>query len=182
MLFRSVADQDVEPFRKGGKARVLLHNLAPDKPRPPSAHRLPLPVQQVGLVVQGGGAGDTVERKGAGERLQRERGDGVPGGYAAEVDYDTIRAGVMEEIIKPALPAAMLDKDTKYFINPTGRFVIGGPVGDCGLTGRKIIVDMNWAYGKNHTGINLDIGKLSQQNKQILNNEHRNQNTRLHRF
>ena len=60
--------------------------------------------------------------------------------HAAEVDYDIIRAGVMEEIIKPALPAAMLDKDTKYFINPTGRFVIGGPVGDCGLTGRKIIV------------------------------------------
>ena len=53
--------------------------------------------------------------------------------HAAEVDYDTIRAGVMEEIIKPALPAAMLDKDTKYFINPTGRFVIGGPVGDCCL-------------------------------------------------
>ncbi|WOT05720.1 methionine adenosyltransferase [Shewanella youngdeokensis] len=49
--------------------------------------------------------------------------------------------GVMETIIKPVLPAKWLSKDTKYFINPTGRFVIGGPVGDCGLTGRKIIVD-----------------------------------------
>ncbi|QYJ85597.1 methionine adenosyltransferase [Shewanella mesophila] len=49
--------------------------------------------------------------------------------------------GVMETIIKPVLPAKWLTKDTKYFINPTGRFVIGGPVGDCGLTGRKIIVD-----------------------------------------
>ncbi len=49
--------------------------------------------------------------------------------------------GVMETIIKPVLPAQWLSKDTKYFINPTGRFVIGGPVGDCGLTGRKIIVD-----------------------------------------
>ena len=49
--------------------------------------------------------------------------------------------GVMEEIIKPVLPAEWIDKDTKFFINPTGRFVIGGPVGDCGLTGRKIIVD-----------------------------------------
>lgn len=48
---------------------------------------------------------------------------------------------VMEEIIKPVLPAEWLSKTTKYFINPTGRFVIGGPVGDCGLTGRKIIVD-----------------------------------------
>lgn len=49
--------------------------------------------------------------------------------------------GVMEEIIKPVLPSEWLSKDTKYFINPTGRFVIGGPMGDCGLTGRKIIVD-----------------------------------------
>lgn len=49
--------------------------------------------------------------------------------------------GVMETIIKPVLPAQWLNRDTKYFINPTGRFVIGGPVGDCGLTGRKIIVD-----------------------------------------
>jgi S-adenosylmethionine synthetase len=47
----------------------------------------------------------------------------------------------MEEIIKPTLPSNWLNKDTKYFINPTGRFEIGGPVGDCGLTGRKIIVD-----------------------------------------
>ncbi|MFT6978180.1 MAG: S-adenosylmethionine synthetase, partial [Shewanella psychromarinicola] len=53
---------------------------------------------------------------------------------------DLIEA-VMETIIKPVLPAQWLNKDTKYFINPTGRFVIGGPVGDCGLTGRKIIVD-----------------------------------------
>ena len=47
----------------------------------------------------------------------------------------------MDEIIKPVLPTEWLDADTKYFINPTGKFVIGGPVGDCGLTGRKIIVD-----------------------------------------
>ena len=47
----------------------------------------------------------------------------------------------MEEIIKPILPSEWLSQQTKYFINPTGRFVIGGPMGDCGLTGRKIIVD-----------------------------------------
>ncbi|MFQ3218525.1 MAG: S-adenosylmethionine synthetase [Paraglaciecola sp.] len=52
-----------------------------------------------------------------------------------------LREAVMEEIIKPVLPAKWLTKDTKYFINPTGRFVVGGPMGDCGLTGRKIIVD-----------------------------------------
>ncbi len=52
-----------------------------------------------------------------------------------------LREAVMEEIIKPVLPEKFLSKETKYFINPTGRFVIGGPMGDCGLTGRKIIVD-----------------------------------------
>ncbi|MEP0356693.1 MAG: methionine adenosyltransferase [Paraglaciecola sp.] len=52
-----------------------------------------------------------------------------------------LREAVMEEIIKPVLPEKWLSKDTKFFINPTGRFVIGGPMGDCGLTGRKIIVD-----------------------------------------
>lgn len=52
-----------------------------------------------------------------------------------------LREAVMEEIIKPVLPSEWLHKETKYFINPTGRFVIGGPMGDCGLTGRKIIVD-----------------------------------------
>jgi S-adenosylmethionine synthetase len=57
------------------------------------------------------------------------------------VNNAEIVEGVMEEIIKPVLPAEWIDKDTKFFINPTGRFVIGGPVGDCGLTGRKIIVD-----------------------------------------
>lgn len=61
--------------------------------------------------------------------------------HAPEVDQKTLREAVMEEIIKPELPAHFLTKNTKYFINPTGRFVIGGPIGDCGLTGRKIIVD-----------------------------------------
>jgi S-adenosylmethionine synthetase len=58
-----------------------------------------------------------------------------------EVDHKNLTEAVIEEIIKPVLPEAWLSKTTKYFVNPTGRFVIGGPVGDCGLTGRKIIVD-----------------------------------------
>ncbi|MCW8910430.1 MAG: methionine adenosyltransferase [Gammaproteobacteria bacterium] len=57
------------------------------------------------------------------------------------ITLETLREAVMDEIIKPILPAELISKDTKYFINPTGNFVIGGPVGDCGLTGRKIIVD-----------------------------------------
>lgn len=61
--------------------------------------------------------------------------------HAEHVDQKTVFEGVMEEIIKPILPSEWLSQNTKYFINPTGRFVIGGPMGDCGLTGRKIIVD-----------------------------------------
>ena len=61
--------------------------------------------------------------------------------HAESISQKDLHEGVMEEIIKPVLPAQWLSKDTKYFINPTGRFVIGGPMGDCGLTGRKIIVD-----------------------------------------
>ncbi|MFH7326731.1 methionine adenosyltransferase [Desulfurivibrio sp. C05AmB] len=72
--------------------------------------------------------------------------------HAPEVDYEDLKEGVMEEIIKPILPAEMLDKDTKYFINPTGRFVIGGPVGDCGVTGRKIIVDTYGGMGSHGGG------------------------------
>ncbi|MDU4464784.1 methionine adenosyltransferase [Haemophilus parahaemolyticus] len=61
--------------------------------------------------------------------------------HAESVSQKEIYEGVMEEIIKPILPSEWLSQNTKYFINPTGRFVIGGPMGDCGLTGRKIIVD-----------------------------------------
>jgi S-adenosylmethionine synthetase len=76
--------------------------------------------------------------------------DGVPVGveavvlstqHAPEISQEDLHEAVMEEIIKPVLPAQWLDSRTKYLINPTGKFVIGGPVGDCGLTGRKIIVD-----------------------------------------
>jgi len=76
--------------------------------------------------------------------------DGRPSGIDAvvlstqhgpELDLKTIREAVMDEIILPVLPAEWLSKDTRFYINPTGRFVIGGPMGDCGLTGRKIIVD-----------------------------------------
>ena len=61
--------------------------------------------------------------------------------HAETISQKDLHEGVMEEIIKPVVPAHGLSKETKYFINPTGRFVIGGPMGDCGLTGRKIIVD-----------------------------------------
>jgi S-adenosylmethionine synthetase len=72
--------------------------------------------------------------------------------HSPDVDYEDLKEGVMEEIIKPVLPADMVDANTKYFINPTGRFVIGGPVGDCGVTGRKIIVDTYGGMGSHGGG------------------------------
>ncbi|MDR2925996.1 MAG: methionine adenosyltransferase [Azoarcus sp.] len=61
--------------------------------------------------------------------------------HAPDIGHEQIREAVIEEIIKPVLPKELIQSEVKYFINPTGRFVIGGPQGDCGLTGRKIIVD-----------------------------------------
>jgi S-adenosylmethionine synthetase len=68
------------------------------------------------------------------------------------ISYDDLKEAVMEEIIKPTLPANMIDSATKFYINPTGRFGIGGPVGDCGVTGRKIIVDTYGGKGSHGGG------------------------------
>ena len=72
--------------------------------------------------------------------------------HSPDVSTKALREAVMEEILKPVLPAKWIDKRTKYHINPTGRFVIGGPVGDCGLTGRKIIVDTYGGYARHGGG------------------------------
>jgi S-adenosylmethionine synthetase len=72
--------------------------------------------------------------------------------HAPEIDNKEIYDAVLEEIIKPIIPAALLDDKTNYFINPTGRFVIGGPFGDAGLTGRKIIVDTYGGIGRHGGG------------------------------
>jgi S-adenosylmethionine synthetase len=72
--------------------------------------------------------------------------------HSDSVSNDDLRGAIMEQVIKPVLPAAMLDKNTKYYINPTGRFVIGGPMGDAGLTGRKIIVDTYGGYSRHGGG------------------------------
>ena len=72
--------------------------------------------------------------------------------HSEDISTNDLREAVMEEVIKPILPAEWLDANTKYFINPTGRFVIGGPVGDCGLTGRKIIVDTYGGWARHGGG------------------------------
>ena len=70
-----------------------------------------------------------------------------------DVSYDTIKDTIVEQIIKPVLePTGLLDADTKFFVNPTGRFVVGGPFGDTGLTGRKIIVDTYGGMGRHGGG------------------------------
>ncbi|MDQ6995788.1 MAG: methionine adenosyltransferase, partial [Mariprofundaceae bacterium] len=73
--------------------------------------------------------------------------------HTADIEHQDLERDVMEYIIKPVLePTGLLHPDTKYHINPTGRFVIGGPVGDCGLTGRKIIVDTYGGFGRHGGG------------------------------
>lgn len=72
--------------------------------------------------------------------------------HVPQVKYDTLREGIIEEVIRKAIPEDMLDDQTMYYINATGRFVIGGPMGDCGLTGRKIIVDTYGGQGSHGGG------------------------------
>ena len=72
--------------------------------------------------------------------------------HSADVTAETIRADIIREVIKTTVPADMMDDDTKIYINPTGRFVIGGPAGDTGLTGRKIIVDTYGGYARHGGG------------------------------
>jgi S-adenosylmethionine synthetase len=67
--------------------------------------------------------------------------------HSPEVDYDTLREAIIEEVIRDVVPEKMLDEKTQFFINTTGRFVVGGPMGDCGLTGRKIILDTYGGFG-----------------------------------
>ena len=72
--------------------------------------------------------------------------------HSESVSMDQLRADVMEKVIKATIPAELLDENTKYYINPTGRFVVGGPQGDTGLTGRKIIVDTYGGYSRHGGG------------------------------
>ncbi len=72
--------------------------------------------------------------------------------HSAEVELSTIREDVIREVIRPIIPAELMDGETKIFVNPTGRFVVGGPAGDTGLTGRKIIVDTYGGYSRHGGG------------------------------
>jgi S-adenosylmethionine synthetase len=72
--------------------------------------------------------------------------------HSPDVAYETLKEAIIEEVVRKIIPEGLLDEKTKYFINPTGRFVVGGPMGDCGLTGRKIIVDTYGGQGSHGGG------------------------------
>lgn len=72
--------------------------------------------------------------------------------HTPDIAYNDLKESIIEQVIKPVIPAEMLDQETKFFVNPTGRFVVGGPMGDCGLTGRKIIVDTYGGQGSHGGG------------------------------
>ena len=72
--------------------------------------------------------------------------------HSADIELETLRADILEKVIKPIIPAELFDSETKVYINPTGRFVVGGPQGDTGLTGRKIIVDTYGGYARHGGG------------------------------
>src|SRR3972149_6721473 len=76
----------------------------------------------------------------------------IPTQHSANVEYHKLRETIIDGVIKAVIPAEYLDKDTVYYVNPTGRFVVGGPQGDCGLTGRKIIVDTYGGMGRHGGG------------------------------
>ncbi|HVN37198.1 MAG TPA: methionine adenosyltransferase [Myxococcota bacterium] len=88
----------------------------------------------------------------AGDQLARISAVVLSTQHSPDVGYDALRAEVIEKIIRPALPARLLDDDTIFHVNPTGRFVVGGPMGDAGLTGRKIIVDTYGGMGRHGGG------------------------------
>ncbi len=72
--------------------------------------------------------------------------------HSPDVSYDDLKSAIIKEVIKKVIPEEMIDGDTRFFINPTGRFVVGGPMGDCGVTGRKIIVDTYGGQGSHGGG------------------------------
>ena len=87
-----------------------------------------------------------------GDQIKRIAAIVVSTQHSEAVEMEQLRKDILEHVVKPVVPAELIDENTKYYINPTGRFVIGGPAGDTGLTGRKIIVDTYGGYGRHGGG------------------------------
>jgi S-adenosylmethionine synthetase len=121
------------------------------------AHKLTMRLSQVrksGMLpyLRPDGKSQVTVEYGADHRPRRVDAVVISTQHADSVDNETLRADILKQVIQAAIPAKLLDADTKYHINPTGRFVIGGPMGDTGLTGRKIIVDSYGGMGRHGGG------------------------------
>ena len=84
--------------------------------------------------------------------MRADDGRRLVAAHAPTSSHETLKEAIIEEVVKKVVPPEFLDKNTVYYINPTGSFVVGGPQGDCGLTGRKIIVDTYGGYGRHGGG------------------------------
>ncbi len=162
--FESKQDGATEDFGTGAGDQGIIFGYATDETPeylPPAisfAHRLTRQLTKVRkdgtlpYLRPDGKSQVTVEFGEDGQTVKRIHTIVISTQHAEEVSLEQIRKDVIEYVIKPVIPAELLDEDTIYYVNPTGRFVIGGPQGDSGLTGRKIIVDTYGGTGRHGGG------------------------------
>lgn len=153
---------DTDPLDTGAGDQGMMFGYANDDteefmPLPISlAHKLTLRLSQVrkqkmvDFLRPDGKSQVTVEYDG--NRVKRIEAVVISTQHSENVSHDELEAFIVENVINPIVPSDLIDKDTKIFVNPTGRFVVGGPQGDSGLTGRKIIVDTYGGFGRHGGG------------------------------
>ncbi|WP_242964351.1 methionine adenosyltransferase [Pseudobutyrivibrio ruminis] len=162
--FESKQEGATEDFGTGAGDQGIIFGYATDETEeflPPAisfAHRLTRRLTEVrkngtlSYLRPDGKSQVTVEFAEDGQTVKRVHTIVISTQHAEDVTLEQIRADIIEHVIKPVIPAELLDEDTIYYVNPTGRFVIGGPQGDAGLTGRKIIVDTYGGTGRHGGG------------------------------
>jgi S-adenosylmethionine synthetase len=162
--FESKQEGETKDFGTGAGDQGIIFGYATDETPeylPPAisfAHRLTRQLAKVrkdgtlAYLRPDGKSQVTVEFADDGKTVKRVHTIVISTQHTADVELEQIRKDVIEYVIKPVIPAELLDDDTIYYVNPTGRFVIGGPQGDSGLTGRKIIVDTYGGTGRHGGG------------------------------
>jgi S-adenosylmethionine synthetase len=162
--FESKQEGETKDFGTGAGDQGIIFGYATDETPeylPPAisfAHRLTRQLAKVrkdgtlAYLRPDGKSQVTVEFADDGKTVKRVHTIVISTQHTADVELEQIRKDVIEHVIKPVIPAELLDDDTIYYVNPTGRFVIGGPQGDSGLTGRKIIVDTYGGTGRHGGG------------------------------
>ena len=153
---------DTDPLDTGAGDQGMMFGYANDDteelmPLPVSlAHKLTLKLtavrknKVVNFLRPDGKSQVTVEYDG--NKVKRVDAVVISTQHTEDVSHDDLEKFIIEQVIKPVVPAELIDADTKFFVNPTGRFVVGGPQGDSGLTGRKIIVDTYGGFGRHGGG------------------------------